>query len=133
HAMAYGGYEKDRASQKFRCPARHYGQSCASSETCRIGSGSGQVRVPLSIDRRVFTPVARSSHRWKKLYAERSAVERMNGRIDQNLGFERHYIRGKKKMTLRVGLALVVTLAMALGRIEQDQTEHMRSLVRPAA
>lgn len=133
HTMAYGGYEKDRESQKFRCPARHYGQTCASLDTCRIGSGSGQVRVPLSIDRRVFTSVARSSHRWKKLYAERSAVERVNGRIDQNLGFERHYIRGKKKMTLRVGLALVVMLAMALGRIEQDQAEHMRSLVRPAA
>jgi len=133
YRMAYGGYEKDRQTQKFRCPARHYGQACASLSTCPIGSGSGQVRVPLTIDRRIFTPVARPSYRWKDLYDERSAVERVNGRIDQNLGFERHYIRGRKKMTMRVSLALIVMLAMALGRIMHGQADELRSLVRPAA
>jgi hypothetical protein len=32
------------------------------------------------------------------------------------LGFEEHFIRGKVKMETRVTLALVVMLAMALGR-----------------
>jgi hypothetical protein len=100
---------------------------------CPIGSGSGQVRVPLSVDRRIFTPVARVSHTWKNLYDQRSAIERVHGRLDQNFGFERHYIRGKKKMTLRLSLALTVMLAMAAGRIAHNQAKQMRSLVRPAA
>lgn len=133
YPMAYGGYEKDRQTHKYRCPARHYGQACASLGQCAIGSGSGQVRVELSVDRRIFTPVARVSHAWKDLYDKRSAIERVNGRLDQNFGFERHYIRGQKKMTLRLSLALTVMLAMAAGRIAHDQTAHLRSLIRTAA
>jgi len=59
-------------------------------------------------------------------------VERVNGRIDQVLGFEHHTIRGKEKMEMRVTLALVVMLAMALGRIRADQVDKMRSLTMPA-
>lgn len=55
----------------------------------------------------------------------------MNSRIDQVLGFERHTVRGLKKMEARVGIALVVLLAMAVGRIEAGQQEQMRSLVAP--
>ena len=33
-------------------------------------------------------------------------------------------------MTVRVGLALCVMLAMALGRIKDNQMENMRSLVK---
>lgn len=48
-------------------------------------------------------------------------------------GFEKHFIRGQKKMELRVGLALCVMLAMALGRIKEQRRELMRSLVRTPA
>ena len=97
-----------------------------------MGTGSGQVRVPLSIDRRVFTPLARSSYRWKQTYKKRTAVERVNSRIDGALGFEHHFICGLKKMKLRMGLSLMVMLAMALGRIKQQQEDRIRSLVRAA-
>jgi len=60
----------------------------------------------------------------------RSAIERVNGRIDGVYGFGNHYIRGHRKMTVRVGLALCVMLAMALGRIKDNQMENMRSLVK---
>ena len=33
-------------------------------------------------------------------------------------------------MTLRVGLALTVRLAVALGHLKENRTEHIRSLVR---
>jgi len=46
--------------------------------------------------------------------------------------FERHFIRGLAKMRLRCSLALVVMLAMALGRIREKQKENMRSLVAAA-
>lgn len=133
HTMAYGGYEKDRQTQKWRCPARHYGQTCASLHCCPIGSGSGQVRVPLTVDRRIFTPVARPSGTWKKHYRRRTAVERVNARIDQGYGFERHFIRGLQKMRVRMSLALIVMLAMANGRLKHQQGAAIRSLVRPAA
>jgi hypothetical protein len=35
--------------------------------------------------------------------------------LDVSFGFERHFIGGTEKMRFRVGVALVVMLAMALG------------------
>jgi hypothetical protein len=128
--MAYGGFEKDRGCLKYLCPAQHYGLKCKSLGSCRVGHS---VRIKMSEDRRVFTPVARSSYAWATLYRKRTAVERVNGRLDTDFGFEDHYIRGQRKMELRVGLSLIVMLAMAVGRIKQQRPELMRSLVGDAA
>ena len=125
--MAYGGFEQDRETLKYRCPAEHLGVSCAGKESCPVAKA---IRIPLSEDRRIFTPVARSSYKWKDLYNMRSAVERVNSRIDGAYGFENHCIRGHKKMSVRIGLALCVMLAMAVGRIKENQMEHLRSLVK---
>ena len=125
--MAFGGFEESRGTLKYRCPAEHYGFACAGREECPVGKA---VRIALSEDRRVFTPLARSSHRWASIYKMRTAVERVNSRIDNVFGFEKHYIRGQRKMKLRVTLALCVMLAMALGRIKEKQKELMRSLVK---
>ena len=57
----------------------------------------------------------------------------MNGRVDEGYRFEKHYIRGHKKMELRFGLAFLVMLAMALGHIKEGEKEKMRSLVQPRA
>ena len=70
---------------------------------------------------------------WKTIYRKRSAVERVNSRLDESFGFEKHFIRGIKKMKLRCCLALMVILAMAYGRVKEKQTKHIRSLVHPAA
>lgn len=86
------------------------------------------VRIPLDKDRRIFTPIARSTSKWKKAYNLRTSVERVNSRIDQVLGFEHHNIRGQDKMEMRVTLGLVVMLSMALGRIRAGQRDKMRSL-----
>jgi hypothetical protein len=127
--MAYGGFEADRGTQKFRCPALHYGVECAGVESCEVRQA---IRVPLAVDRRLFTPLARASYAWKRTYKHRTGVERVNSRLDVSFGFERHFIRGQKKMRLRMGLALVVMLAMAYGRIKEKQADKMRSLVGAA-
>ncbi|MFZ5633769.1 MAG: transposase [Bacillota bacterium] len=127
--MAYGGFEKDRNTLKYRCPARHYGISCKGLKACPV---KGSVRIPLSEDRRIFTPIARSSYRWKTLYRRRKAVERVNSRLDVSFGFENHFIRGLKKMHLRCSLALSVMLTMALGRVKEKQEDKLRSLVQAA-
>ena len=59
-------------------------------------------------------------------------VERVSSRLDVSFGFEQHFIRGQKKMKLRVGLALLVMLAMALGRVKEKQKNNLRSLVQTA-
>jgi hypothetical protein len=41
-------------------------------------------------ERRIFTPVARSSYKWDNLYKKLTAVERVNGRLDVSFGFENH-------------------------------------------
>ena len=47
-------------------------------------------------------------------------------------GFERPGIRGLAKMHLRITMALTIMLALALGRMRAGQSEHLRSLLRPA-
>jgi hypothetical protein len=126
--MAYGGFEKDRMALKYICPVRAYGLRCSGSPEC--GHAMKSERISLEIDRRIFTPVARSSYAWERGYKKRTAVERVNSRLDVSFGFERHFIRGQKKMEVRVGLALCVMLAMAVGRIKEQQIELMCSLVK---
>ncbi len=127
--MAYGGFEKDRATLKYRCPALHYEIECPGKKRCPV---AGATRIPLNEERRIFTPLARSSYAWKRTYKKRTAVERVNSRLDVSFGFERHFIRGLKKMRLRCGLALIVMLAMAIGRVKEKRKELMRSLVKAA-
>ena len=126
--MAYGGFEKDRMALKYICPVRAYGLTCSGADQC--GHAMKSERISLEIDRRIFTPVARSSYAWEREYKKRTAVERVNSRLDVSFGFERHFIRGQKKMEIRVGLALCVMLAMAVGRIKEKRQELMRSLVK---
>lgn len=128
--MTFAGFEKDRDTLKYRCPAARGGPACPCAGKCPV---RGAVRVPLSEDRRIFTPVARETPQWHRLYRQRGAVERVNSRLDVSFGFERHFIRGLAKMQLRMGLALVVMLAMAVGRIQANQSPHVRSLIKAAA
>lgn len=128
--MAFGGFEQGRETLRYLCPALQYGIECKGAAQCPLKQG---VRIALDEDRRIFTPLARSSYRWKRIYNKRSSVERVNSRIETSFSFERHYIRGLAKMKARCSLALCVMLAIALGRIKENQFELYRSLVRKAA
>ncbi len=128
--MAYGGYEKSRDSLKYRCPASHYGIECKGKQSCTV---CGSIRIKRSEDKRIFTPIARSSQKWSSFYNKRSSIERLNSRLDVSYGFEHHTIRGLGKMKMRVSIAFITMLGMALGRIKANQAENMRSLVKEAA
>jgi len=134
--MAFKGFEATRGTVKYRCPAAARNCECPGRKECELAAlghttDYGRiVRVKLDKkDRRIFTPIPRDTPKWKRLYAERSSVERVNARIDQSFGFERHTIRGLNKMRARMGLALLVMLAMAVGHLEQGRPEMIRSLV----
>jgi len=130
--MCVGGFEKDRKEHgtlRKLCPAMQYGIECKYMDKCLVKQG---IRIDIEVDRRVFTPIDRASYKWEKTYNKRTSVERVNSRLDESFGFEKHYIRGKKKMKVRCGIALCVMLAMAVGRIKQNQADKMRSLVKSA-
>ena len=59
---------------------------------------------------------------------ERGVGERLE--VQANVAF--FHLWGHTKMQMRVGLALCVMLAMAVGRIKENQMEKMRSLVKAA-
>src|SRR5659263_649964 len=97
--MSVGGFEEGRASLKKLCPAKQYGLECKCMGTCPVKQG---IRIKLDVDRRIFTPIDRASYKWGKNYNKRTSVERVNGRFDESFGFEKHYIRGKKKMEVKI-------------------------------
>jgi hypothetical protein len=127
--MVPGGFEKDRDSLKKLCSSKQYGLECRCKDKCPVKQG---IRIDLETERRIFTPIDRASYKWERYYDKRTSVERVNSRLDESFGFEKHYIRGKKKMAVRCGIALCVMLAIAVGRIKEKQTDKMRSLVRSA-
>jgi hypothetical protein len=134
--MAFEGFEHSRQSLKYRCPAQALGITCTQRAFCNDGQHTAHgriVRIPLEKDRRLFTPLARGTYAWERVYKKRTSVERVNSRLDVSFGFERHFIRGKRKMRARMGLALAVMLGMAVGWIEAGEKEKMRSLVQPRA
>ena len=130
--MCVGGFEKDRKKHgtlKKLCPVIHYGTKCKYIEKCQVKQG---IRIDITLDQRVFCPIDRASYKWVTHYKKRTSAERVNGRFDESFGFEKHYIRGLKKMKIKCGIALCVMLAMAVGRIKEGQPEKMRSLVQSA-
>ena len=45
--MALIGYEPERETLKYRCPAKHQGWECPMSDLCNMGKSDGlTVRVP---------------------------------------------------------------------------------------
>lgn len=129
--MVFKGYEADREAVKYICPAKAYQCHCPCAKDCPKGLQT-LVRVKLSTDPRIFTPTPRHTLKFERLYNRRTAIERVNGILDNVLGLEWHTMRGKKRVQLRVALSLCAMLAMAIGRIRTGQSQLLGSLVRVA-
>jgi hypothetical protein len=101
-------------------------------KNCLRYSHEGKVyKIYISYDERIFLPIARDSNKFKRLYKGRTTVERLNGRLDRDYKFEKHFIRGLKKMNLMVTLSLIVMNGMAVGKIKNN-ISSIRSLVTAA-
>ena len=83
--MANGGFEADLNILIKRGPAKFAGITCDAQDTCPVAQG---IRISLETDRRVFTPIDRSSYTREREYAHRTAVEQVNSRLDVSFGFE---------------------------------------------
>ena len=111
HRMRYEGYDAQKKCLRYSHKGKTY-------------------KIYISYDESVFLPVARDSMKYARLYKGRTAVERLNGRLDRDYMFEDHCIRGLKKMKLMASLSLLTMNAMALGKIKGGATTHLAALTR---
>jgi hypothetical protein len=112
--MAFIGYEKDRGTLKYRCPARHDGFTCPNDERCNAGKSYGLiVRVPCEIDLRRFPPIPRATLQFERRYKGRTAVERVNARMKIFWGVDDGNITGARRFHAYVGAVMVICVAFA--------------------
>jgi hypothetical protein len=114
HRMAYVGYEQDRGTVKYRCPARHEDWACPSEEKCNTGRAYGlTARIPCELDLRRFPPIPRATKEFERLYKGRTAVERVNARLKIFWGADDGNVTGARRFHALVGTVLVVHLGFA--------------------
>jgi hypothetical protein len=114
HKMAYMGYEKDRETLKYRCPARHEGWVCPSEGRCNEGKSYGMVvRVERELDLRRFPPIPRATLQFERRYKGRTAVERVNGRLKVFWGADDGNLTGSRRFSAYVGVIMAVCLGFA--------------------
>lgn len=112
HRMAYIGYEPERETLKYRCPARHQGWECPMATICNAGKSYGlTVRVPREIDLRRFPALPRATKKFERLYKGRTAVERVNARLKIFWGADDGNVTGSRRFFALLGVILVVHAA----------------------
>ena len=115
HRMAYMGYEKDRGTVKYRCPARHEGWACPSESRCNEGRDFGlTVRVDCRVDLRRFPPIPRATKTFEEQSKGRTAVERVNGRTKVFWGADDGNLSGSRRFHAYLGVIMVVCVGFAM-------------------
>lgn len=80
---------------------------------------------------RTIGVIPRNSKDWKSLYARRTAVERVFGRLKEHRRLERHCYRGPAKITAHCLLSVLTLQAKALAQIETSG--ELRECLRKVA
>jgi len=114
HKMSYTGYEKDRGTLKYRCPAVHEDWPCPHEAVCNAGKSYGlQVRLPKDRDLRRFPPIPRATKEFERLYKGRTAVERVNARLKVFWGADDGNVTGAFRFHAQIGVVLIVQAVFA--------------------
>ena len=96
----------------------------------RAGARSRVVRTKVDVDNlRQCQSLPPSSRKWKRLYRQRSAMERINSRVADEFMLHSHYLRGRKSMGLKITISMTVMLAVANFAIQCNKPEQVRLLV----
>jgi len=136
HPMAYIGHEAERGTLKYRCPARHHGFDCPSDTLCNGEREYGlTVRVKQEIDLRRFPSIPRATKQFERLYAGRTAVERVNGRLKIFWGIDDGQVYGARRFHGHVGAVMVVHLAFAtlLAQTQRREGTYGKMKLSPIA
>lgn len=114
HPMAYIGYEPDRETLKYRCPAKHEGWECPMSSFCNAHTEYGKtLRVNREIDLRRFPALPRATKKFERLYKGRTAVERINARLKIFWGLDDGNLKGARRFHAWVGAVMAVHAGFA--------------------
>ena len=111
HPAYYKGYHKASNTLRYETHPKD-------------GIGIKKVAIKREEDARIFNIVARDSKKFERYYKQRTAVERVNGRIDRDYLFENHTIRGLEKMKLRVSLCFITMLARKKVEIKTEKARQ---------
>lgn len=65
--------------------------------TLRYQHKSNVYSIDINYNSRIFTPIARDSKKWKRIYNKRTSLERINRRIDRDFNLENNKVIGLKK------------------------------------
>jgi hypothetical protein len=136
HKMSYVGYEEDRDSVRYRCPARHEGWECPSDSKCNGDLKWGlTVRIPCELDLRRFPPIPRATKEFERRYKGRTAVERVNARLKIFWGADDGNVTGARRFHALVGTVLVVQLVFAtlLARAPRWEGRYGQTRLGPVA
>lgn len=122
---------------KYRCPEKS-GLFCCLKEhkgtsRCSTSDYGLVVKLNMQDDPRRYVPVPRETKKFERLYKLRTAVERVNSRLKENLILDELRVRGKKKVKVRVGLNLLVMLAVAVAMAERNRLGDCRRIITCAA
>jgi transposase, IS5 family len=133
--MLYWG--RDGHYLKYRCPEKSGLLCClrqhAGTDRCSLSPYGLVVKLNIRDDPRRYVPVPRETKKFARLYKRRTAVERVNGRLKDDLILDELRVRGQKKVTVRIGLNLLVMLAIAVAMAERNRLKDCRRLITCAA
>jgi hypothetical protein len=114
HKMSYIGYEPERQTLKYRCPAKHEDWACPMATVCNAGKTYGKtVRVPREVDLRRFPALPRATKKFEQMYKGRTAVERVNARLKIFWGVDDGNVTGSRRFVAQVGVVMAVHAAFA--------------------
>ena len=113
--LVYKGYDKSSDSLRYGFHPKY--------------NNSKSYRLKRSVEPIIVTIVARSSAKFKRLYKERTSIERLNGRLDRDFRLENYTIRGLAKMKVVVTMSFLVMVGFALYKLNHGQTSQLASWV----
>ena len=128
--MEYVGSDPKRG-RLYRCRS----EGCHLKESFKGGSlhcRDGVWEDP-SKNLRLFGVIRRDSPRWKALYRQRQAIERVFKSMKESRRLERHCVRGLRQIRLHVLMSTLAFQATALVRVLAGEGEWMRWMVRKVA
>lgn len=118
--MVHNGYCPDRNRIKWRCPAKMRKDcTCPLKEPCSPSNYGRTIYTKPSDDPRLFTIIPRESHRWKTLFKDRSACERINKSLLIDYGIEHSRVRTKHRIYISLTCAAIILHLKAQLKVTQ--------------
>ena len=121
HEMCSWGYDKNKSGKKYRCPlmCNRIGE-CQCQDKCSKSSYGRTIYLKPNGDLRFHTRIPRDSERYKTIYSERTAAERVNNRVLNNYHLHELRIRGIDHFsfwTMLIGICIHLDARHKAGRL----------------